>query len=164
MGMIASFFRVSPKALQVLKANPDEAADLIFEMEEIEELELDIDKSWHGIYFLLSGVADLDEPADGHIGRAVLGGHELGEDYGYGPLRYFEPDEVADIYNELKEISPDEFASRFDPKKLSDHGIYPMHKKWSEDDKAYLVENYDFLLRYYETAANNNEGMLMLIQ
>ncbi|WP_053367936.1 YfbM family protein [Bacillus sp. FJAT-27245] len=159
MGMIASFFRVTPKALQVLKANPDEAVDLIFEMEEIEELELDIDKSWHGIYYLLSGVADLDEPADGHIGRAVLGGNELAED-----LRYFEPDEVAAIYNDLKSISPEEFASRYDAEKLSEKGIYPMYKKWTEDDKEYLVDNYDFLLRYYETAAKNNEGMLLLIQ
>lgn len=164
MGMIASFFRVSPKGLEVLKANPDEAADLIFEMEEVEELELDIDKSWHGIYFLLSGMADLDEPTEGHIGRAVLGGHELGEDYGYGPLRYFEPDEVAEIYNELKSISADELAGRFNPETLSEHGIYPMNKKWTEEDKDYLVDNYDFLLRYYETAAKNNEGMLLLIQ
>ncbi|WP_059173975.1 YfbM family protein [Bacillus sp. FJAT-27445] len=164
MGMIASFFRVSPKMLEMLKTNPDEAGDLIFEIEEIEELELDIDKSWHGIYFLLSGVADLDEPADGHIGRAVLGGHELGDDFGYGPLRYFEADEVTEIYNDLKAISPDEFASRFDPEKLSNHNISPMYKKWSEEDKEYLVENYDFLLRYYEMAARNNEGMLLLIQ
>ncbi|CEG28813.1 YfbM family protein [Bacillus sp. B-jedd] len=163
MGMIASFFRVSADTLKVLKANPDEAGDLVYEMEEIEEQELDIDKSWHGIHFLLSGVADLDAPADGHIGRAILGGHELGEDMGYGPLRYFEPNEVREIYQELKQTAPEELAGRFDLNELNRHEIYPMNKRWSEEDKEYLVENYDFLLRYYETAAGKNEAMLLLI-
>jgi len=163
MGMIASFFRISAEMLKVLKANPDEAGDLVYEMDEIEEMELDIDKSWHGIYFLLSGGADLDAPADGNLGRAILGGHELGEDLGYGPLRYFEPNEVQEIYQELKELTPGELAERFDLNELNHYEIYPMNKRWSEEDKEYLIENYDFLLRYYETAASKNEAMLLLV-
>ncbi|RHW39049.1 DUF1877 family protein [Neobacillus notoginsengisoli] len=163
MGMIASFFRISSDKLQQLILNPNEATDLVYESEEIGEIELDIDKSWHGIYFLLSGEADLDAPADAHIGRAILGGHELGGDQGYGPLRYFKPNEVHEIYNELKRVAPEELANRFDVNELNRHEIYPMNKRWSENDKEYLIENYDFLLRYYEIAATNNEAMLLFI-
>ncbi|NUR82053.1 MAG: DUF1877 family protein [Terrabacter sp.] len=51
---------------------------------------LDLDKSWHGIHFLLTGT-DWSAGDAGAAGGAILGGRPVGEDDGYGPARLLEP-------------------------------------------------------------------------
>ncbi|OCA87933.1 hypothetical protein A8F94_08880 [Bacillus sp. FJAT-27225] len=163
MGMYASFYRIKPELLRELKANPEEFWDIYDTSDDIQDLELDIDKSWHGIYFLLTGETGEDEIPD-NIGKAVLGGTEIGEDISdYGPARYFEPQEVARLYDELKQIPASQLAERFNIEALNANDIYPMGNRWSAEDKDYLIEYYDFLVNYYKTAAENNEAMLMVI-
>jgi hypothetical protein len=54
--------------------------DLDDEDAEMPESDLDLDKSWHGIHYLLTGTAwEIDEGA----GTAILGGEEIGEDTGH---------------------------------------------------------------------------------
>src|SRR6266481_8348981 len=59
---------------------------------------ISIDKAWHGVHYLLCGKV---EPGSDLASQAVMGGTEVGEDLGYGPARYFEADEVANIAREL---------------------------------------------------------------
>ncbi|ALC92656.1 hypothetical protein AM500_04375 [Bacillus sp. FJAT-18017] len=146
-----------------MKANPDDIYDIFDNSDDIQELELDIDTSWHGIYFLLTGDTAKDQVPD-NIGKAVLGGTEIGDDFSdYGPARYFEPNEVAQLYSELKQIPASQLAERYDIQTLNANNIYPMGKRWSPDDKEFLIEYYDFLVNYYKTAAENNQAMLLVI-
>ncbi|WP_231505680.1 YfbM family protein [Bacillus sp. EB01] len=161
--MIASFYRIQPELLNEIKANPDDIYDIFDNSDDIQELELDIDTSWHGIYFLLTGDTPKDQVPD-NIGKAILGGTEIGDDFsGNGPARYFEPNEVAQLYSELKQIPASQLAERYDIQTLNENNIYPMGKRWSADDKEFLIENYDFLVNYYKTAAENNQAMLLVI-
>lgn len=51
---------------------------------EMPDPELDLDKTWHGIHYLLTGTAwEISAGAD----AAILGGDDIGEDNGYGPPR-----------------------------------------------------------------------------
>ncbi len=59
---------------------------------------LSIDKAWHGVHYLLCGKA---EPGTDIASQAIMGGTESGEDLGYGPARYFDANQVADIAREL---------------------------------------------------------------
>ena len=57
-----------------------------------------IEKAWHGVHYLLCGRA---VPGTGLASQAVMGGTDVGDDLGYGPARYFTPDQVAAMAREL---------------------------------------------------------------
>jgi hypothetical protein len=83
-----------------------------------------IDKAWHGLHYLLCGKL---EPAPGPLGQAVFGGTEIGEDQGYGPARYFSPQQVAEIAAALQSPSLErELHARFDAEAMTQLGIIPV--------------------------------------
>lgn len=88
--------RLSASELQAVLADPAAVSTLLFgDLEdddaEMPEPDLDLDKSWHGIHYLLTGTAwGIGEGA----GAAILGGDEIGEDGGYGPARLLDPETV----------------------------------------------------------------------
>ena len=83
----------------------------------------DLEKAWHGLHYLLSGT--VGEPDESALGRAVLGGTEVGEDFsGYGAARRFPPAEVGEVAAALG-ASDDEVMGRFDPQRMAELQIYP---------------------------------------
>ncbi|WP_338751074.1 YfbM family protein [Bacillus sp. FJAT-52991] len=163
MGMIASYYRISNEFIEHLTTHPNEVETFLYEVEEVSKKEVDIDKAWHGIYFLLTGEAQLGAAVDSTEGDAILGGKPIGRDLGMGPCRYLPSDEVKEIYDTLKNISVNDLSEQFDVEALNEADIYPMYGEWTEEDKDYIVDNYQELVRYFEEAAHNEEGMLLLI-
>src|SRR5271165_1779219 len=74
---------------------------------------LNIDKSWHGIHFLLTSSAWGGTPP---LSNAVLGGTEFGPDLGYGPARYLTPDQVKEVAAGLDRITGETLRGRFNPR------------------------------------------------
>ena len=75
--------------------------------------QVDLDKSWHGLHFLLTGSAWDGAPP---LNFLVAGGTEVGDiDVGYGPARAFRAAEVAQIDQALGVLSADELKRRFNP-------------------------------------------------
>jgi len=163
MGMSASFYRVSNSMLQTIMSNLDDIDEIIYESQEIQDTELDIDKSWHGIYFLLTGDASFETTNQTLAGQAILGGEEIGEDLGYGPLRFLSASKVIEIHHELSSITISELSSRFHLEKINKVEIYPSDRNWTEEDRDYLVEHYAQLVKFYQVAASNEEAVLLLI-
>lgn len=162
MGMSGCFAAVDSAALKRIRENPELIERHLFpddgEGEPAHYVE--VDKAWHGIHYLLAGTADTTETPSGW---AVLGGVEIGDDMGYGPARVLEPEEVRVVAASL----PDEavFASRFDPRAMSQARIYP-DVIWERDgDEAleYLVEYYRPLLAFYRQAAARGDGVFLWI-
>ena len=119
---------------------------------------IDVDKAWHGIHYLLTGRTDEgSEP----LSLAVMGGTEIGEDVGYGPARFLEPEQVRRIAAWL----PDDtvFKSRFDPQAMEKAKIYPEIIWVRDEDDAldYLVENYRELVAFYKSAAIRGDGAIL---
>lgn len=111
---------------------------------------ISIDKAWHGVHYLLSGKA---EPGADLASQAVMGGTEVGDDLGYGPARYFEPDRVAAIAKELSRPSLEaEMTARFDPDQMMQLGIYPGQFVPGEDDER-LMEAFRKLRQFYVDAS-----------
>jgi hypothetical protein len=77
---------------------------------------LRIDKSWHGIHFLLTGSAWGGKPP---LSNAVLGGKEFGQDLGYGPARYLTPDQVKEVAAALDEITEATLRAQFSSSRKS---------------------------------------------
>src|SRR5262245_1240188 len=104
MGMIGCFAAVSEDTLTRLRLQPETIADFLYPEDGEGEPpnSLDVDKSWHGIHYVLTGEADGGkEPWS----LAVLGGEEIGDDLGYGPARFLTPTQVAAVSQALSSLS-----------------------------------------------------------
>jgi hypothetical protein len=119
-----------------------------------------LDKAWHGLHYLLCGAPD---PAPGPLGQAVFGGTEIGEDQGYGPVRYFSPAQVAEIAAALQ--SPDlerQLHSRFHAETMTRLGIYP--GVWETDDHDWLIEAFQTVRDFYATASKSEQAVVTVIE
>ncbi|MEU4693940.1 YfbM family protein [Actinoplanes sp. NPDC023714] len=164
MGMELIGHRLSGADLQALLDDPSTVEKILYgELDdddaEMPEPELDLDKSWHAVHFLLTGTAwgIGDDPA----GAAVLGGMEIGEDGGYGPPRYLVPDDVRAVSAALDRLGDDTLRARFDPAALDAADIYPAG--WSGTDVEGLLVHLAELRAFYRAAAGNGEGVLLAL-
>jgi len=66
--------------------------------------EINIEKRWRGLHEVLERQPTAEAV---QLGYAVIGGKELGEDLGYGPVRYLTPAQVARTADELRAFSPE---------------------------------------------------------
>lgn len=118
---------------------------------------LSLEKSWHSLHYLLTGTA---RETDSLVGKAILGGIEMGPDVGYGPARYLDATEVEKVANSLKAVSEDDLALRFDLKAMKTANIYAC----CDEDELGLAQGYFVqLCDYYEKAAARGDAMLLYI-
>ena len=89
----------------------------------------DLDKTWHGIHYLLSGSAyEGVEP----LNFLMIGGRYVGDlDVGYGPARVFGAAEVSGIAEALNKVGEEDLRRRFDPPDMSRNDVYPAI--WEDD-------------------------------
>lgn len=152
------------------EANDSVIARLLQEPEQIhgfleEELdEIDLEKAWHGIHFLLTGSQwEGKEP----LCYLVAGGKTIGDiDVGYGPARALTSKQVASFNIALSGISSDNLRQRYDPQALKKAEIYP--EIWdndpAEDDAlGYLVEMFEDLKAFVEKTSEQKKGMVVYI-
>ncbi|HVN27261.1 MAG TPA: YfbM family protein [Candidatus Binataceae bacterium] len=118
---------------------------------------LSIDKSWHGVHYLLCGAP---EPNAALISKVVLGGTELGDDFsGYGEARYFDAGETAAIASELGRPTLEaEMTRRYDPAQMKKLEIYP--GGWSGPDLQWLMREFGNLRSFYADAAAKGLAMV----
>ncbi len=111
---------------------------------------LSIDKSWHGIHYLLCGAP---EPGSSLISQVVLGGTDVGDDFsGYGSARYFAVNETAAIASALNRANLEaEMVGRYDPAQMTKAGIYP--NAWSAGDLQWLMDEFRQLRDFYTSAS-----------
>ncbi|MEO1469034.1 MAG: DUF1877 family protein [Pseudomonadota bacterium] len=88
---------------------------------------LDLDKAWHGVHWLLAGDAETTALPAG----VLLGGREIGEDIGYGPLRVATPAETQAVADHLVPLDRAALETRLDPAAMAAAELYPGH--WTED-------------------------------
>ena len=121
---------------------------------------LSLDKSWHGVHFLLCGKT---EPDDSLAGQAVMGGTALGEEddegfSGYGPARCFAAEQVARISDVLSRPEVEQDAERrFDAPAMSQLGIYP---GWRESDLKDVMDALRKLRDFYADAAGKGQAIV----
>jgi hypothetical protein len=170
MSMIGNFRLVRPEALEELFADPESIEALLFEdPPEDEDGEdpggsLDIDKSWHGLHFLLTGTAWEGHPPLNFI---VAGGRQIGDvDLGYGPARGFSNGELRTLAAALRPIDEASLRTRFDPKAMAELEIYPdvWDRSPEEDDTlGYLMEHWSLLRAFITKGAADGFAMLVFL-
>ena len=164
MSMIAMFRRLSDADLAHLREEPGLVPYYLGESEPEgfgPFADLDIDKAWHAIHFLLTGTAWEGEAP---LNFMVTGGLDVGDDLGYGPARGLTSEEVRSIAAALEAIPPDSLMERFDPVALESAEIYPdiWDRADEEDDpRAYISGYYDQLRTFILDAATEGEALLV---
>ena len=158
--------RLSAAELHAVLDDPDTVSTLLYgdlddDDAEMPEPELDVDKAWHAIHYLLTGTAwEIGEGA----AAAILGGTEIGEDGGYGPARLMSREMVRAIAAELDELDVEVLRARFDPAAIAAANIYPnVWDRGIEEFDEYLGPHYANLRRFYLTAAANDQAVLLAI-
>jgi hypothetical protein len=123
--------------------------------------DVDVDKAWHAIHYLLTGTAWEGEPP---LNFVVTGGTEVGDDLGYGPARALTSAEVRLVAAALQPLTPEVFLRRFNPVALTAAEIYPeiWDRPPEEDDtRGYVAEYYDRLRSFVIDVASEGEAMLI---
>jgi hypothetical protein len=122
---------------------------------------ISIDKAWHGLHYLLCGRL---EPSAGPLGQAVFGGRDIGENYGYGPARCFDPAQVAEISDALRSPGLEKtLRARFDAAAMTELGVYP--GTWdAAEDRTWLIEAFRTLRDFYAVAGKAKHAIVTMIE
>jgi hypothetical protein len=164
MGMVACFTSLSSEALLKLQEEPDRIEEYLYPDDSESEPPnyIDIDKAWHGIHYLLTGLAD-----GGALPQslAVIGGQEFGPDVGYGPARFLTAEQVRSVATSLSGISEEALSQRFNPKDMEAKQIYPA-VIWVRDGHEaldYALEYYQQLQAFYQEAAARGDAVIQWV-
>ncbi len=169
MSMIGKFRISDDEEIRSFLASPDAFEEALFpededgaEIDAPVQVQLDVDKAWHAIHFLLCGDPWEGEPPLGFI---VSGGIPVGEDLGYGPARAFSSSELAEITAALEPISSEELKSRFSAAAFKEQQIYP--DIWDEPESEclddYVLEHFDRLKRYLQKASAEGKALIVYL-
>jgi hypothetical protein len=162
--MIGNFRLVSEAQIDALMADPRSIEGFLYDEEASEETELDIDKAWQGLHFLLTGT---DWGGTPPLDFIIAGGQEVSDvDVGYGPARALRNAELKETVAALDPISAEILRERFDPPQMMKLGIYPeiWDRDPAEDDTlAYLVEYFEMLKPFLARGAASGLGVLIYV-
>jgi hypothetical protein len=124
--------------------------------------EIDVDKAWHGIHFLLTGTA---WEGAFPLNFIVSGGKEVGDvDVGYGPARALTSEDVRRLDAALEPLTSEELERRFDPERMAKLQIYPEIWEDEDDDSLeYLIEYYTDLRAFVHRAAERGHALLVYL-
>ena len=163
MSMIGNLMRVSYSELEeYLKESS------LFEKRLDEALEnddpnmIDIDKSWDGINFLLTGsiVGDSDNPLEKVLFSMQY--IDVNQDLGYGPANYVTPSQVKELNEIISKISSEDLSKKYDSKKMAELELYP--NAWDElDMQSYLMDNFKSVQDIYAIAAKNDQAIITFL-
>lgn len=151
MSMIGMFVRLDNQNFSKVLSDPSLLEEIVDHSEE--KNMLDIDKSWEGIYYVLTGSA-LAEETNHPMGRVMFSGQFFDEnlDMGYGPAHYLNPEQVIEISRDLEAIDDEELKKRYDGAQMDEKGVYP--EGWKDEGSfEYLQENFRKLKDFFRSSA-----------
>ena len=164
MGMISNFLRVDSNMLESFRADSRLLENRIYSDEIDDDPDfIDIDKSWDGIIFLLTG--QNVEKAEGEMLKLFFSGNLIDpeQNLGYGPAHYLDATEVRYLSDKMNKIQLEELKGKFDAIKMKNMDVYP--GIWDEGEVAlsYLIDSFEDLRSFYQQAATNNQAIISIL-
>lgn len=120
---------------------------------------MDIDKSWHGLHFLMTGTAWAGDPPLNFILR---GGTEVAGSDG-STTRLYSSSQLREIHRALQAVDPLQLKSAYDPAAMMNLEIYP--GIWERDAHAfdYCIDHLASLKRFVARADQGSLGMVTIL-
>ncbi|MEJ8843860.1 YfbM family protein [Lacibacter sp. H375] len=164
MSMIANLLRVTTSELEEYLKDSSLLESRIYNDETDEEDPnlVDIDQSWDGIVFLLTG--NSFENNTHPLANVLFSDQVIDEeqDLGYGPGQYLTAEQVKELHAQIATISTEELKKRFDAGKMKEVGVFP--DVWDNPDTVdYLIEYFETIKEVYALAAKNHEALITFI-
>ncbi|MCC5874667.1 MAG: YfbM family protein [Candidatus Sumerlaeia bacterium] len=132
-----------------------------------------LEKTWHGLHFLLTGKAGAEDEFGEEQDEAVsddpaywliYGGVIIDEDVGYGPPHAFKSSEVKRYLAYLESVDEEALLAAYDPQKMEAMGLYA--GDWvrnSEQELNWLVEYFQILREFVSKTASDNHGLVIAL-
>lgn len=163
MSMIGNLLRVTKSELENYLKDSSLLEAKIYDDETKNENLIDIDKSWDGIIYLLTGQSSAT--AEHNLVRVLFSGQLIDEeqDLGCGPAHYLAPEQVAELNNEISTITIADLKQKFNPEKMTGQRVYP--KIWDEryDAFNYVADGFSTLQNVFAKATKNGEAIITFI-
>jgi uncharacterized protein DUF1877 len=154
-GFIARLFGAAPPPPQ-----PDASP---FALGDGEGKAIDVDKSWHGMHYLLTRSGEAGSPP---LDFLLGGGRTVGdEDVGYGPAWVFTAAETRGIAAAVAAVSDEELRARYDPSAMDAADVYPSRIWVRDGDEAldYVMEYITMLRGTLAEAVEKNRGLMLTL-
>src|SRR5262245_53105613 len=165
MSMIGNFRALPDEELRALFADQSRVEQLLYASffggSSNGRDELEVDKAWHGLHFLLPGTA---WEGDFPLNFIAAGGEEVGDDLGYGPARALTSSDVQAVDAALEPLTRQELGERFDAGRMTELQIYPFG--WSDDPDGeldYLLDFYADLRAFVRRTAERGDALLVYL-
>lgn len=162
MSMIGNLLRVTKSELEDYLEDSSLLEGKIYDEAAHENL-FDIDKSWDGIIFLLTGQSLAN--AQHNLVRVLFSGQIIDEeqDLGYGPAHYLTAEQVVELNNEISVITIADLKEKFNPQKMIELEVYPTI--WDEGDDAfdYVVDGFLTVQNVFANATKNGEAIITFL-
>lgn len=169
MGMIASYKMVDPDVIdRLLQLDHEDLSEELSEINEDPRYEtIDIDKSWDGLHFLLTGKSAVVPMKENLLSESIVGSHLFSEDEDNDFVAYTCFEELEAIISAFKNVNKRTLYKRFSPDLFTKSRIYP--DIWNTKNKAELFEflyetGYKKLLKFYRSALKHKKCVIVTIQ
>ncbi len=157
MGMIGGYLAVDRTLIEQLAQGKRKLDDI--DMEDFSDL--DIDKSWQAIHFVLCGELDNGMPPKGYVVPMVSDQFlEFGE---YGAF-YLLPEQVKEASLFLESLPEEELKNLYDFDVLVKEEIYPIYDGDNSDEFFEYIADYVKQIRvFYATMVRKEQGVIFYI-
>jgi hypothetical protein len=157
--MICHVREVADGDLDIL-AGPAGQAYELFRRDDASGRLLCLEKSWHGLHYLLTGSARGGKEPLCFLNR---GGRPVGRALGYGRPRLLGADFVRRLDAALRGVSDDTLWGRFDPARFTAEGIYPFIWDEPEDQLRDEYLGYFHRLKGFVSRVAARGGELLVV-
>ena len=169
MGLYASYYAVADDELTSSQNDDVDPLNDIYKNHK--ERYCDLDKMWHGLLFLLTGITDETDEMSGDdetVFMAIYGTDELYEGSDEEGVAYNDKIHVKKIADTLQKFNIDELLADMDFVKFDKHNIYP--NIWHDDNqddfdeiKTELKDSFKNLLAFYQNCAKADLNVVVSI-
>lgn len=162
MGIIANYQYLSDRNVKEMKIFYNEAVEDIDDVKDGNddiEIQLDIDKMWDAIHFVLTGVGKDEAIENNHLSEAVFGVNSVKNSQEY--IAYTQKSKVKDIVLALEDFDIEKALENLSMRRFKKANIYPNIWDYEEDaDKireelrVYFQRLRDFYKKILEVNGN----------
>lgn len=167
MGIIANYQYLSDRNLKEMKLFYNEAVDDIDDVKDRNddiEIQLDMNKMWDAMHFVLTGVGKNEAIENNHLSEAVFGVNSIKNSQEY--IAYTQKSKVKDIVLALEDFDIEKALENLSISRLKKANIYPNIWDYEEDADKIREELRTYFQRlrdFYKKILEVNGNVVIII-
>ncbi len=180
MGMVANFLRVEEELLERFIEDPMLLEEYVYgehmndlnasyfskaELELKNKNQIDIDKSWDAINYLLGNKAYIKNTNNPHLLKSIMFSDQVvdpEQDLGYGPAQYTRAAQVKNVNKELTLLNEEDVMNTEDYLDERGSKLYVVNFD-NKDELKYIIDNFILLKDFYNAASENGQAVLFYV-